>query len=531
MKKLLFALLCLTLCALCACACADEGTFGDFKYYYFSSGTAWITEYTGSGTEVVFPAEINGYKVVCLRTDGSKNGTVQKVTIPASVTTFHSSNPFERYEALQEIAVAPDNETFAAVDGVLFEKAKKALVSYPRAKEGESYEIREGIKEIGRYAFHGNLHLQRVVIPGTVGKIGQGAFNSCKALTETVIGDGVTLIDARAFSNCDALTAVTIPGSVTKIEDAAFSDCGALTEVTIPGSVETVGAYAFDLCDGLKRVAFGEGVKEIGKNAFYCCNSLTDVSLPGSLATIGDEAFGSCLSLTEIAIPDNVTLGNGAFSGCEKLLTVTVSDANPFLSVRDGVLFSKDGTTLVLYPRAREAESYEIPAGITRIAPYAFNISVLVHITIPDTVQEICKSAFLECRKLSEIVIPDSVTVIGPDAFRYCLHMESLTLPANLAVIDEFAFFQCESLTSVVIPDGVTTIGNQAFSCCHGMQEITVPESVEDIHKLAFDRCENLTVLVRAGSYAEARCTELEIPVKVLAEETGEADPWAWLDE
>jgi hypothetical protein len=65
-------------------------------------------------------------------------------------------------------------------------------------------------------------------------------------------------------------------------------------------------------------------VKTIGQFAFSTCEKLTSVTIPNSVETIGGAAFDSCERLTSVTIPDSVeTIGNSAFFKCSRLDDIT----------------------------------------------------------------------------------------------------------------------------------------------------------------------------------------------------------------
>ena len=138
------------------------------------------------------------------------------VTIPDSVTEM-GANPFEECKKLMDIVVSPDHSYLAVIDGVLFSKPDKRLISYPRALNGEVYAIPEGTLTIGDCAFFWCDSLTGVTIPDSVTAIGNGAFQWCRGLKNIAIPDGVTEIGDYAFSRCESLTDVTIPNGVTAI--------------------------------------------------------------------------------------------------------------------------------------------------------------------------------------------------------------------------------------------------------------------------------------------------------------------------
>ena len=229
--------------------------------------------------------------------------SLTSVSIPDSVEQI-GTNPFAACFELKTISVSPEHPYFATIDGVLFRKADKALISYPASISSSTYTIPQGITAIGDSAFFYCDSLTSVSIPDSVTSIGDNAFYFCESLTSVTIPDSVTAIGDSAFSYCDSLTSVSIPDSVTAIGDEAFYSCSSLTSVNIPDSVTSIGDRAFSYCDSLTSVSIPDSVTAIGNRAFYYCDSLTSVSIPNSVTSIGDYAFGDCSNLT-LTVPRN----------------------------------------------------------------------------------------------------------------------------------------------------------------------------------------------------------------------------------
>ena len=110
-------------------------------------------------------------------------------------------------------------------------------------------------------------------------------------IKNVIIKNGVTNIGSYAFRYCSRLTSITIPNSVTWIAEYAFSDCSGLTSVTIPNSVTWICESAFSGCSGLTSVTIGNSVKIIGGAAFKGCSGLTSLTIPESVTSIGGRAF------------------------------------------------------------------------------------------------------------------------------------------------------------------------------------------------------------------------------------------------
>ena len=137
---------------------------------------------------------------------------------------------------------------------------------------------------------------------------------------------------------------------------------------------------------------------------------------------------------------------------------------------------------------------------LTTIGKYAFYISELASITIPNSVTSIGNSAFWVCQRLTSITIPNSVTTIEGYTFSSCSGLTSITIPNSVTSIGEYAFSDCIGLTSVTIGNGVTSIGEYAFYGCTELKSIVIPDSVTTLEVSVFLECTGLTSIVLSNS-------------------------------
>ena len=224
-----------------------------------------------------------------------------EITIPDSVTSI-GYYAFSSCTGLTAINADVNSNHYSSIDGVLFNKDKSCLVSYPIGKSNKKYTIPDSVTSIAIFAFSGCTGLTSITIPDSVTSIGGGAFRLCTGLTEITIPNSVTSIGDVAFSGCTGLTSIKIPDSVTSIGDSAFFHCTGLTEITIPNSVTNIGGSAFENCTGLTSIIIPDSVTSIGYRAFSGCTGLTSIIIPDSVTSIGYYAFSSCTGLTEITI-------------------------------------------------------------------------------------------------------------------------------------------------------------------------------------------------------------------------------------
>jgi hypothetical protein len=139
------------------------------------------------------------------------------------------------------------------------------------------------------------------------------------------------------------------------------------------------------------------GLEIINNFAFSNCTSLTNVEVPSGVTTIGDDAFYGCTSLENVTIPDSVTsIGAWSFLNCPSLQNIIVDISNNNYKSIDGNLYTKDGSTLLLYASGKEEEL---------------------------------------------VVIPEGVKIIGFDAFKYAIKNKTIKLPMSLMEIEYSSIF------------------------------------------------------------------------------------------
>ena len=305
--------------------------------------------------------------------DGAFNDdevNITSVYIPESVKGI-PEGIFRLFCYLKSIDVNQNNKYYTSDNGVLFNKTKTVLITYPQGAENESYSIPKGVKRIGEYAFSGCSHLSNIIISDEVTSIGYGAFYSCE-ISSITIPDSVTHIGELAFSGCHNLNNIDMSSNIESVGTGAFGgtayydnksnwDNGVLyvgaaliainadstgtyqvkdstrviagdvfracrlTEVLLPNGLVNIGARAFAYCKNLESINMPDSVTKIGECAFYQCTALEKVAFSESLTTIGEMAFGECSKISSISLPDSVkVIERSAFLGCTGFSTIYI---------------------------------------------------------------------------------------------------------------------------------------------------------------------------------------------------------------
>lgn len=373
------------------------GTYEDLTYSTVDSdedGTDDCVEITNcdeSVTEVEIPSEIDGLPVTSI-----------------------GSGTFNDCSNLTRINVSENNSSFTSIDGVLFNKVKTKLITYPVGKTDKEY-----------------------IIPDSVISIGNDAFYNCYSLESITIPDSVMSIGAFGFFGCTSLASITMPESLKRIEIYTFFGCTSLETIKIPNSVTDIGWFAFCGCTSLESIIIPDIITGIGLCVFQGCTNLESVTLPNSLRSIDEQAFCYCTNLANITIPDSVMgIGKNAFYG------TALFDSQTGVKYADNWIVGCD----------EDVTSADIKDGTKGIAD----------------------KGFYNCKGITEVVLPDSVKSIGDSAFSNCTALENVLLGSGVASIIDYAFYGCKSLAAVTVPENVKNIEAYAFAECTSLESITI---------------------------------------------------------
>lgn len=213
-------------------------TSGDYEYEKHTDDNVIITKYTGTEEKrLVIPSQIDGCKVTAIDDYAFENLTAEEIVLPDTVEYIGSLAFFNMCaesihipESVVSLGVASfagadfaeftvdeDNEVFKAIDGVLYTKDGRVLVSYPCGKSDTEYKISDGVEAVYNGAFYCAYILEEITMPEGLLYIYPDAFANYKKLNEVVLPETLRRIGPCAFENCPKLKEITIPASVDEI--------------------------------------------------------------------------------------------------------------------------------------------------------------------------------------------------------------------------------------------------------------------------------------------------------------------------
>lgn len=401
------------------------------------------------------------------------NGSVGKLTIPASVKTMNSW---------------PTSATaiYAANEPTIYEKEIPATLLATKvyattAKVKTAYEKMgftnvETISSCGKNASY-------LFDKGVLTIFGSGDVTShpwsdtATYIKRVVIEKGITSLCSEAFKNCTALKTLTLPDGLETINASFIEGCTSLKSLCIPNTVKELAPYVFK-GSSLTHIEAQNGGSFIstdanGKfcNALYTSdrktlvlaietaitNELTtireyamagstikDLNIPSSVTTIGAYAFAEA-SITNIYSSSVAAIPSTAFSDkVKERANVYVSDLNV------KTVFSKAGFT---------EEKIVIAKGKCGDNLYYSsknkNLIIFGSGDMDDYSSNDAPWSDLGSTITSISFVGEAITKIGDNAFESFTAIKTLSLPTSVTYIGQNAFAAAKGITAVEAGAGV----------------------------------------------------------------------------
>lgn len=303
----------------------------------------------------------------------------------------------------------------------------------------------------------------------------------------------IIIIGIVLLNGCD-----TLPKTA---EAASTTDTGAISQTTIPlettsdSAAETISFPDLDETDASDTEKNAEPLKDAsdfyfsdndngGVTVYEYTGDETNVVIPEEIDGIPVTKIFLPLFypyndekdiIETLTIPKSVNkiIISNSIEWGRKCTDYFVADGNDSYTDMNGVLYSADMSTLVLYPKGKQAEEFKIPEPVEIIFENAFSgCSNLHSLHFPSSVKTIDEYAFTHCTALEEILFTDGLEIIGEGAFRGCSSLKIVSFPKTLKSLGVSTFWGCP-LTEITIPSGITENMLDPFHDCD-LENITV---------------------------------------------------------
>lgn len=341
--------------------------------------------------------------------------------------------------------------------------------------------------------------------------------------------------DMLSFNNDQFMAYAFEPNSSFNTFNYTLED----SVLTITGKGTMPDRYAMetapwrDCCQEIKKIVIGEGITSVVDNfgdywtddTSYYFGNLKEVSLPEGLTFLGMSSFVRT-SMEEVELPSSLMLLNSAFWECSKLKTlrlgpnvidfisdglnsktsVEIDEANPFLMIRDNVLYTKDGTWLKsVFGTSR---NLVIPEEVKRVTGDAISNQYLV-ISKPLQAPRITNS-YNSYYNPGVLIVPKDATgyanwqrnLYPYHKMLYCsdIDMAKINLDwsltdgilslKGLTAIDDMDNMPYSSVRNdirkIEIGEGIVSLSWTAFHDCPYATEITLPSTLRNVCRKSF---------------------------------------------
>ena len=387
---------------------------------------------------------------------------------------------------------------------------------------------------VGEYAFQNCVSIREFHCTGSSLSFGTRAFDGCASLESILLSDGVVGMGSRVFANCDHLTVYTSYESApaqwasdwnpdrpvfwkctvssVSLANLEFSyvisfpvysgmlvtDPETITNSTAVNGISApfrsgymfAGWYTNADCTGQAYTARGIAGAPAGTYYAKWKKPTASFDLNGGTGQFDSYDFDAG---DRLYIPTDVPQKTGyrfKYWALESDLTEAFDlNTRVYTDIRLVAVWE----TWLRFSLINGETEYEVMCG---------DVDLSGEVEIPSSykgmpVTSIAREGFKDCRELTGIIIPESITEICASAFEGCDCLGKAVISgSSLKEIGDHAFF-CTSLTSIRIPESVQWIGENVFCGCNMLREVL------------FDESPYLNT-INIGSYAFADCYSLE---------------------
>ncbi|BBF43758.1 endo-1,4-beta-xylanase A precursor [Lachnospiraceae bacterium KM106-2] len=288
--------------------------------------------------------KIDGSELFCCAKQWDRISREYSLTIPASVITVSGMTD----PNLVSIKLDPANKSFTMKDGVLYNKDLTEVI-WVSSKQ-KSVSIASTVKKVDLYQFN---KVKNLILPRDCNEINAPIDNVEFHFQTIQIESGNTTFEVK--DNC----------------------------------------------------IYTKGFKKLISAAPESVNK--KLVLPATIGTVDFYSFTGSKNLESLVLPKKLTAVKGTqwVARIPKLKSISISSSNAKFRSKDGVLYNRDLTKLVAYPRKKTAKKFSIPSSVKEVSMQNFANDNLETLELPaKIVSSAWKNAdFIELCKLKTVKV------------------------------------------------------------------------------------------------------------------------------
>lgn len=220
----------------------------------------------------------------------------------------------------------------------------------------------------------------------------------------------------------------------------------------------------------------------------------TEVYIPEGITALSEDCLSSFDHISVIHLPSTLETVTSRSFGYLPIEEVVVHPDNQLLCSVNGVLYSKDLSTIIYYPKNRSAEGFTTPDSVITIKTGAFAGVKIRYFTATQNVTTLEKGCFTNASVENvDLSACHRLYTIPSLCFTLCRNLKTVLLPHNLKAIKKLAF-DVSTITELELPDSIEKLGRNALSR-NSLQKIKLPKNLEILGDRVFAGCKDLVSL------------------------------------
>jgi hypothetical protein len=395
----------------------------------------------------------------------SRNGIQYQVTKenPASQAFEVSTVHYDSTYILLPDSVSNGVHTYAVTNAIQWYNPQNcALRHYLKIDMSEAKHITSLTSQ-----YSGLIAIDTLILPPNLERF-PSRFNTTDSLSwRTQLFDADTLLPGihRVWST-----------GTQPLESIRFLSCTSLIEADLSTYTSTLSETNTDRFSGnpfLERLVLPNTIIRFSDQMFWGDNRLTDLNIPDSLTYIYNV-------LTDIMPIDTLRLGKKVSyidcvfaSGWHDLKHIEVDSANPYFMDDNGVLYTKNQSTLKRYPYTRDGSFYKMSPNTDSLCYNAFGYGWPEAIN-PDDRYVWTIKALIDSLPLKELECSTSLTYLGEEGTFFGSSIRTINKFGENRVKEIPGIcFMYAAIDSIALPFGLTDIGAYAFACTYNLRTIS----------------------------------------------------------